>query len=111
MIGIVARLMALPGMLIMELRVLQTAEAAMEAVPRVLIRWLTSSLPIWNMPFSMPAGIPMARIRWAMEKLGFKSAREAIRSGLSWRCSWAVTQMAARIRPVKVAIAAPRTSR
>ena len=44
MIGIVARLMALPGMLIMELRVLQTAEAAMEAVPRVLIRWLTSSL-------------------------------------------------------------------
>ena len=111
MIGIVARLMALPGMLIMELRVLQTAEAAMEAVPRVLIRWLTSSLPIWNMPFSMPAGIPMARIRWAMERLGFKSAREAIRSGLSRRCSWAVTQMAARIRPIKVAIAAPRTSR
>ena len=65
--------------------VLQTALAAIAAVPSVLVRWVTSSLPMWNMPFSMPDGMPMARMRRMKPISGCSAAALRMRSGLPAR--------------------------
>lgn len=50
------------GITCRELKLLATALAAMAVVPKVAIKLDTSTLPIWNMPFSKPLGTPMPRM-------------------------------------------------
>ena len=57
-----------------------TALAAMAEVPRVDVRLETDNLPIWNMPFSMPAGMPTRRMRRMRGRSGFRSVRCSMRS-------------------------------
>ena len=104
-----ARLMVLPGMLARPEMELATALAAMAEVPSVEVRLLTQSLPIWNMPFSSPEGMPMPRMRRIICRSGFISARLAMCSGFSTCCCCQNTQMAAKMRPASVARAAPST--
>ena len=107
--GIIARFIVAPGMFAIVLTEFATALAAMAAVPKVEVRLLTQSLPIWNIPFSKPEGMPMDKIC----KIGFlrgrRSAKLATRSGLCmfWFCHKIHT--AANTRPNSVANAAPMT--
>ena len=109
MTGIMARLIVLPGMFASVESVLATALAAMAEVPSVEVRLLTQSLPIWNMPFSRPDGMPMERICMMGARRGRRSARLWTRSGLQsfWFCHRINT--AAKTRPIRVASAAPMT--
>ena len=81
----------------------------MAEVPSVEVRLLTQSLPIWNMPFSRPDGMPMERICMMGARRGRRSARLWTRSGLQnfWFCHRINT--AAKTRPISVASAAPMT--
>ena len=101
--------MVLPGMLAMPLMVLATALAAMAEVPRVEVKLLTHSLPIWNMPFSKPEGMPMPRMRRIRSPSGFISAIWRMQSGFSICCCCQNTHAAANTRPSRVASAAPST--
>ena len=71
---------ALAGMFRKVVMLPATALAAMAAVPRVDVRLETDSLPIWNMPFSIPAGMPTRRMRRMRERSGLRSARRSMRS-------------------------------
>ena len=53
----------MPGSVHTLAMLLTTALAAMAAVPRLAIRFMTTSLPIWNMPFSSPLGTPIFKMR------------------------------------------------
>ena len=107
--GIMARFIVAPGTLAAVQTLLATALAAMAAVPRVEVRLLTHSLPIWNMPFSKPDGTPMANTFMIGSLRGRRSAKPATRSGLwmFWFCHKIHT--AANTRPISVASAAPTT--
>ena len=89
--------------------VLATALAAMAAVPRVLVRLATDSLPIWNIPFSMPAGMPTRRMRRISFTSGRRSARRSTRSAQAGFCSSTITVMQEIIRDTRLAKAAPMT--
>ena len=104
-----ARLMVLPGMFAKVDTEFATALAAMALVPKVEVRLLTQSLPIWNMPFSSPVGMPMPKMRRIVSLCGRSSCQECTRSGLEmlWFCS--ISQTAAIMRPNSVASAAPMT--
>ncbi len=78
---------ALAGIFKKVVVVFATALAAMAAVPRVLVRLETDSLPIWNMPFSMPAGMPTRRMRRISAPSGFRERRFSMRRGLAGFCS------------------------
>ena len=86
-----------------------TAFAAMAAVPSVLVRLETDSLPIWNMPFSMPAGMPTFRMRLMRSRSGFRSVSWSMRSAQSGFCSRNITVKQAIIRLTRLAVAAPIT--
>ena len=109
MTGIVARLIVLPGMFASVETEFATALAAMAEVPKVDVRLLTHSLPIWNMPFSRPDGMPMDKICIMGLRRGRRSAKRCTRRGLcrSWFCHRMNT--AANTRPISVASAAPIT--
>ena len=47
--------------------------AAIDAVPNVATILVTASFPIWNIPFSTPLGIPIARIFLIILPSGFNS--------------------------------------
>ena len=76
MTGIVARLIVLPGMFASVETEFATALAAMAEVPKVDVRLLTHSLPIWNMPFSRPDGMPMDKICMMGLRRGRRSAKQ-----------------------------------
>ena len=78
---------ALAGMFSRVVVLLATALAAMAAVPRVLVRLDTDSLPIWNIPFSMALGMPMTRMRRISLRSGRKFWTLSTRSILAGRCS------------------------
>ena len=100
---------ALAGMFRKVVVVFATALAAMAAVPRVEVRLETDSLPIWNMPFSMPAGMPTRRICRMSRPCGASARTLSRRSGQSGRCSRYSTAMQATARETKLASAAPIT--
>ena len=81
----------------------------MAEVPSVEVRLLTQSLPIWNIPFSRPEGMPRERICRMGWLRGFRSASSCTRRGLLrfWFCHRIKT--AANTRPISVASAAPMT--
>ena len=107
--GIMARLMVLPGMFAKVDTEFATALAAMALVPKVEVRLLTQSLPIWNIPFSSPEGMPMPKMRKIVSLWGRSSCQDCTRSGLDrlWFCT--ISQTAAITRPSSVASAAPIT--
>ena len=109
MTGIIARLIVAPGMFASVETEFATALAAMAEVPRVDVRLLTQSLPIWNIPFSSPEGIPMDSTFMIGSRRGRRSAKCWTRSGLCifWFCHRMNT--AANTRPISVASAAPIT--
>ena len=84
------------------------ALAAMAAVPRVLVRLATDSLPIWNIPFSMPAGMPTRRMR-RMSFTSGRVSRRSTRSAQAGFCSSTITVMQEMIRDTRLAKAAPMT--
>ena len=100
---------ALAGMFKKVVVVLATALAAMAAVPRVEVRLETDSLPIWNMPFSIPAGMPTRRICWMSRAFGARACRPSTRSGQAGRCSRYSTATQAMARDTRLASAAPIT--
>ena len=100
---------ALAGMFKKVVVVFATALAAMAAVPNVEVRLETDSLPIWNMPFSMPAGMPTRRICRMSRALGASARRPSTRSGQSGFCSRYSTAKQAMARDTRLASAAPMT--
>ena len=100
---------ALAGMFKKVEAVLATALAAMAAVPRVEVRLDTDSLPIWNMPFSMPAGMPTRRMRRIRLPLGARAFRPSTRRAQPGRCSSHSTTRQDTARDTRLARAAPST--
>ena len=62
---------ASPPIPLMFSKMMAMACAAMAVVPRVDTEDWMASLPNWNMLFSIPDGIPMARIRAIISKSGW----------------------------------------
>ncbi len=85
------------------------AFAAIAAVPRVLTKLLTASLPNWKIPFSMPLGMPIDKMRRITSFCGSSDFRLSSRNGLCPVCSSTNTITAANMRESKVANAAPNT--
>ena len=82
--------MALPGTLTTPATELAMALAAVAEVPRGVTRPSTSSLPIWNMPFSRPLGMPMRRIFFTS---CFRNSKRSRRSmWMRWPC-WQMSQV------------------
>ena len=100
---------ALAGMFRKVLVVLATALAAMAAVPRVLVRLATDSLPIWNIPFSMPAGMPTRRMRRISPPSGRRADSPVMRSIQPGFWSRKRTAQQATARETRLASAAPMT--
>jgi len=100
---------ALAGMFKKVVVVLATALAAMAAVPSVEVRLDTDSLPIWNMPFSMPAGMPTRRMRRMRPPSGARARRPSTRRGQAGFCSRYSTTTQATARDTRLASAAPMT--
>ena len=100
---------ALAGMFKKVVVVFATALAAMAAVPRVEVRLDTDSLPIWNMPFSMPAGMPTRKICRMSRPCGASACKPSTRSGQAGRCSRYSTAKQAMARDTRLASAAPMT--
>ena len=100
---------ALAGMFRKVVVVLATALAAMAAVPRVEVRLETDSLPIWNIPFSMPAGMPTRRMRRISPPFGAIARRLSTRRAQSGFCSRYSTTAQAMARDTRLASAAPMT--
>ena len=73
------------------------------------VRLETDSLPIWNMPFSMPAGMPTRKICRISRPCGASARTLSSRSGQAGRCSRYSTAMQATARDTRLASAAPMT--
>ena len=101
--------MAEPGMLDIEPTLLQMALAAIADVPKVVMSPATSSLPIWNMPFSSPFGTPTRRMLLRMPPFHSGWNRRSRKMGLSRLRSSIIIIRPATVRDASVAVAAPAT--
>ena len=106
---IIARLIAEPGRFENAPTLLQMALAVMAVVPNDVTSPATSSLPIWNVPFSMPEGMPTLRMLLRMPPSMRTRHTSARFTGLCGSSSSRITMTAAAARLARLAMAAPAT--
>ena len=105
----IASPIAIPGILANPAILFATAFAAIAAVPNVAVRLDTRSLPIWNIPFSIPLGIPIFKIFPITSFCGRIQPGVAMQSGLSFFDNNTTMTSADTILAISVASAAPIT--
>ena len=99
--------MAVPGTFTTPAMLLAMALAATAEVPKVAIRFSTTSLPAWNMPFSSPLGMPTNRMRLIMSPRNSRWNTPSTRTALLLWFSMTIMMMAAAMREASVPMPAP----
>ena len=99
--------MAEPGTLTTLATELAMALAAVAAVPKEVIRLRTSSLPIWNMPFSRPLGMLIPRMRFTVSQWNSKWSTPSMWTGWAGLRIMAMKMTAATTREARVPMPAP----